>query len=136
MRTAISGSAWSGIYVALILFPLVAGAVFRPVDASDSLFINLSIGLGYVGFAIMAMELVLLSRVQAATAAFGLDALQMVHRQIAFVALALVLIHPLVLILAGYPWRMMLFGPEVPWAIMLGTLAVIATLLATPTCYK
>jgi predicted ferric reductase len=129
MRTALSGSTWVGFYVVLILFPLAAGAVFRPVDASDSLFINLSVALGYVGFAIMALELALLSRVQAATAAFGLDALLLVHRQIAFVALVLVLIHPLVLLPAGYPWRMLLLGPDIPWAIMLGTLAVLATAL-------
>ena len=129
MRTALSGSTWLSFYVALILFPLAAGTVFRPVDASDSLFINLSVALGYVGFAIMAMELTLLSRVKSATAAFGLDALQLVHKQIAFVALLLVVAHPLVLLPAGYPWQMLLLGPDVPWAIMLGTLAVIATVL-------
>lgn len=129
MRTALQGSTWLGFYVALILFPLGAGAVFRPVGASDSLFINLSVALGYVGFSIMAMELALLSRVRSATEAFGLDALQLVHKQIAFLALLLVLIHPLVLLPAGYPWQMMLLGPEVPWAIMLGTLAAIGTVL-------
>jgi predicted ferric reductase len=129
MRTALQGSTWLGFYIALILFPLAAGAVFRPVSASDSLFINLAVALGYVGFAIMAMELTLLSRLKSATAAFGLDALQLVHKRIAYVALLLVLIHPLVLLLAGYPWQMMLLGPDVPWAIRLGTLAVIATVL-------
>jgi predicted ferric reductase len=129
MRTALNGSTWLVFYVALILFPLAAGAVFRPVDASDSLFINLSVALGYVGFAIMAMELALLSRVKSATAAFGLDALQLVHKQIAFVALILVLIHPLMLLPAGYPWQMILLARQVPWPIMLGTLAVIATVL-------
>jgi predicted ferric reductase len=129
MRTALDGSTWLGFYVVLILFPLAAGAVFTPVGVSDSLFINLSVGLGYVGFSMMAMELTLLSRVKGATSAFGLDALQLVHKQIAFVALLLVLLHPLMLLLAGYPWQMMLLGPRVPWAIMLGTLAVIATVV-------
>lgn len=129
MRTALQGSTWLGFYVVLILFPLVAGAVFRPVGASDSLFINLSVALGYVGFSMMAMELALLSRVKSATAAFGLDALQLVHKQIAFVALLLVLIHPLALLPAGYPWQMMLPGPQVPWVVMLGTLAAIGTVL-------
>jgi predicted ferric reductase len=54
---------------------------------------------------LMAMELALLSRVKSATAAFWLDALQLVHKPIGFVALLLVLIHPLVLLLAGYPCR-------------------------------
>lgn len=105
MRTALQGSTWLGFYAALILFPLGAGAVFSPVGASDSLFINLSVALGYFGFSIMAMELALLSRVKSATAAFWLDALQLVHKPIGFVALLLVLIHPLVLLLAGYPCR-------------------------------
>jgi predicted ferric reductase len=129
MRTALQGSTWLGFYVGLILFPLGAGAVFRPVGASDSLFINVSVALGYVGFSIMAMELALLSRVKSATAAFGLDALQLVHKRIAYVALVLVLFHPLVLLPAGYPWQMLLLGPEVPWVIRLGTLAAIGTAL-------
>jgi predicted ferric reductase len=82
--------------------------------SSDSLFINLSGALGYIGFAMMATELTLLSLVKSATAAFGLDSLQLVHKQIAFVALLLVLLHPLVLLLAGYPWQMMVLGPRVP----------------------
>jgi hypothetical protein len=46
MRAALSGSTWLGFYIALIVFPLAAGTVFRPVDASDPLFIDLSAALG------------------------------------------------------------------------------------------
>ncbi|MCF7984926.1 MAG: ferric reductase-like transmembrane domain-containing protein [Thiohalocapsa sp.] len=51
------------------------------------------------------------------------------HKQIAVVALLLVLIHPLILLPAGYPWQMLLPGPAVPPAIRLGILAVLATVL-------
>jgi hypothetical protein len=40
-----------------------------------------------------------------------------------------VLLHPLVLLFASYPWQMLLVRPDVPWAIMLGAFAVIATML-------
>jgi predicted ferric reductase len=88
--------------------------------------INFSIALGYIGFSIMALELMLVSRFETAVRALSLDALQMFHKLMGIFALLLVLAHPLLLLIAGFPWRMFLPGANVPWAIPLGTFALIA----------
>jgi predicted ferric reductase len=119
------GAVWFGFYLVMIVFPLLVGSVFRPPGASDSFLINLSAGLGYVGFAIMALELALISRLKPAASAFGLDVLQQFHKEIGITAFLLVLAHPLLLVLAGYPGRILLPVPGVPWSVILGTLAFL-----------
>jgi predicted ferric reductase len=137
MRRVLSGSAWLGLYLVLIVLPLLLGSIFRPAGASTSFLINLSAGLGYVGFAIMALELALISRVERAASAFGLDVLQQFHREIGITAFCLILAHPLLLLLAGYPAGILLLGPGVPWTIALGTLAfVLLVVLITLSLWR
>jgi predicted ferric reductase len=129
MGQIIRGAIWFGLYLFLILFPLLVGSIFRPPGVTDSFLLNLSVALGYVGFAIMALELALIARVKEAAMAFGLDALQQFHKEIAFIAFLMVLAHPLLLLISGYPWRILLLSPDVPWSIMLGTLALLSAAL-------
>ena len=129
MRLILRGAAGLGVYLVLILLPLLLGSVFRPPSAS--FLVNLSAGLAYVGFAILALELALVSHVNRAASAFGLDVLQQFHKEIGLVASCLVASHPLLLLLAGYPPRILLLDSRVPWSVALGTLAflVLATLV-------
>jgi predicted ferric reductase len=133
MRLILNGAGQLGLYLILILAPLLLGSIFRPAAVSTSFLVNLSSGLGYVGFAVMALELALVSRVQTATAAFGLDVLQQFHKEIGLVACGLVLAHPILLVVAGYPARILWVDPSVPWSVALGTLAILllAVLIAT-----
>jgi predicted ferric reductase len=129
MKIMLRGAVWFGFYLVMILFPLIVGSIFRPSGASDSFLVNLSAGLGYVGFAIMALELALISRVKPAASAFGLDVLQQFHKEIGMTAFLLVAAHPLLLVLAGYPWRILLPVPGVPWTVILGTAAFLLAAL-------
>jgi predicted ferric reductase len=129
MKIMLRGAVWFGFYLVMILFPLVVGSIFRPSGASDSFLVNLSAGLGYVGFAIMALELALISRVKPAASAFGLDVLQQFHKEIGMTAFLLVAAHPLLLVLAGYPWRILLPVSGVPWSVILGTVAFLLVAL-------
>jgi predicted ferric reductase len=128
MHSTLRTTARIVVYLALIVFPLVVASVFRPFQASDTLLVNFSIALGYIGFAIMALELLLVSRFEIATRTLGLDALQMYHKLIGSFAVVLVFAHPLLLLINGFPWRMYLPGPGVPWVIPLGTLSLVAVL--------
>jgi predicted ferric reductase len=132
MKIMLRGAVWFGFYLVMILFPLVVGSIFRPPGASDSFLVNLSAGLAYVGFAIMALELALISRVKPAASAFGLDVLQQFHKEIGMTAFLLVAAHPILLILAGYPWRILLPVSGVPWSVILGTVSflLVALLIA------
>jgi len=129
MKLMLRGAVWFGFYLVLILFPLLVGSVFRPPGASDSFLVNLSAGLGYVGFAIMALELALISRVKPAASAFGLDVLQQFHKEIGITAFFMVLVHPILLVLSGYPLRILLPVPGVPWSVVLGTVAFLLVAL-------
>jgi predicted ferric reductase len=138
MKLMLRGAVWFGFYLILILFPLLVGSIFRPPGASDSFLINLSAGLAYVGFAIMALELALISRVKPAASAFGLDVLQQFHKEIGITAFLMVLAHPLLLVLSGYPWRILLWpGAGVPWSVALGTLAfLLVTVLISLSVWR
>jgi predicted ferric reductase len=129
MRILLRGAVWFGFYLVMILFPLLVGSVFRPAGASDSFLVNLSAGLGYVGFAIMALELALISRFKPAASAFGLDVLQQFHKEIGLTAFLMVLAHPLLLVVSGYPWRILLPVSGVPWSVVLGTVAFLLVAL-------
>ena len=59
----------------------------------------------------------------AASGAFSSD--RTILKEIGLTALCLVLAHPLLLLLAGYPSRILLLDPSVPWTIALGTLVFL-----------
>lgn len=129
MSHIFQGAFWFGLYLLLILFPLVVGSIFRPANAPDSILTNLSAAFGYIGFGIMALEMALIARIQRAASAFGLDALQQFHKQIGYVAVCMVLAHPALLLLDGYPWRILLPTSAVPWSVSLGTYALLCLIL-------
>src|SRR5512139_3588940 len=125
MRLILRGAVGLGLYLALLLLPLILGSLFRPAGVSRSFLVNLSAALGYLGFTVMALELALVSRVQRASSSFGLDVLQQFHKEIGITALGFVLAHPVLLLVAGYPARILLPSPRVPWGVVLGTVALL-----------
>ena len=129
MHLILRGAAGLGLYLLLLLLPLLCGTAFPPSNASSSYLVNLSVGLAYVGFAVMVLELSLISRVQRAASAFGLDVLQQFHKEIGIAAFCLLLTHPVLLVLGGYPARIVGFGSRVPWSVAAGTLAFLLLLV-------
>jgi predicted ferric reductase len=103
MRLIARGAIWFGLYLFLILLPLVTAAIFRPDSLSPSTLTEIGVGLGFVGFAIMATEFALVSRVSAAADAFGEDSLQLFHNLMGTIALAFIVAHPLLLVARDYP---------------------------------
>ena len=124
MNLLLRGIFWFGLYVFLVAFPLLVGAVSVPSSGSPSLIVDLADGLGYLALSMLALEMALVSRMDEAAGAFGLDALLQFHREAGVAALLLVLAH-VVLLLAtrGYPLAILGAGPGVPWPIRVGTLS-------------
>jgi predicted ferric reductase len=129
MRLIIRGIFWFGLYTCLILFPLLVGAVFIDPAESPSFIVDLAAASGYIGLALMAAELALVSRSDGAAGAFGEDALLQFHREIGIVALVFVCLHPVLLVVSRLyafdlllPWRM-------PWPVWMGSAALLAALL-------
>ena len=125
MQLILRGVAGLGLYLLLLLLPLLLGSAFQPPDASSSALVNVSAGLAYVGFAIIVLELSLVSRVNRAASAFGLDVLQQFHKEIGIAAFCLLLTHPILLVVAGYPARIVRPGSSVPWGVTSGTAAFL-----------
>jgi predicted ferric reductase len=121
---------WFGLYMVIVLLPLIAGAVFLGPENAAGPLVNLSAAFGYIGLALMASELALVSRFAGAAGAFGLDSLLQFHRQMGLVAMAFVAAHPMLLI-ADRAYTMGLLVPSagMPWPVLAGTAAFIAALL-------
>jgi predicted ferric reductase len=125
---------WFGLYLFLVTCPMGVAAMTMPRSGSASLSVNLAIGLGFVALGIMALEMALVSRLDAASGAFGLDVLFQFHRGVGIASVALVVIHLLLLIGCGaYPVAVLGLGHGVPMSIRLGTLAAILAVVLVIT---
>src|SRR5579871_6137578 len=107
MKHAAKAAFWFGLYLFLILFPLIVGAITRPSGGPRAFGLEFAVACGYVGLAIISFEFALIARVQSVTGVFGQDALQQFHRQMGYVATIFVLAHPIFLFLSGYPWTLL-----------------------------
>jgi len=103
MRMTVRGIIFFGIYIFLITLPLDVALLSNPQRAAQPLIVEIAVGAGFVGLSLMALEFALISRISAAAQPFGQDALQMFHNIMGVVALGLLLAHPLLLIISGYP---------------------------------
>jgi predicted ferric reductase len=97
------GILWYGLYLFLILLPLATAALANPTRASQPFMVELAVAAGFVGFSLMALEFALVSRINAAAEPFGEDSLQLFHNLMGSIALGFVLVHPILLIIYGYP---------------------------------
>ncbi len=130
MLLIVRGIFWFGLYTFLVTFPLLVGALAVPHSGAPSLSVDLADGLGYVAIAMLGLELALVSRMDEAAGAFGLDALLQFHREAGIAAMLLVVAHvTLLLTAAGYPAASLGLGPGVPWPIRVGTAAAACALL-------
>ncbi len=128
MTFILRGIFWFGLYVFLVAFPLLVGAVSVPRSGSPSFVVGLADGLGYLALSMLGLEMALVSRVDEAAGAFGLDALLQFHREAGITALLLVLAHVVLLLsTGGYPIAVLGLGAGVPWPARLGTLSATCT---------
>ncbi len=96
MLSVLAGVKWAAIYLVAVIAPLFLMLV-GDTPAGRGWWADLSMGLGFVGLAMLGLQLAVTARFHPVDAPFGLDAVLHFHRQISFVAFAFVLIHPLML---------------------------------------
>ena len=125
MSLIVRGIFWYGLYSFLILLPLATALLSEPDRAPQSLLVELAVGAGFVGLALMAFEFALISRIKKAAEPFGEDSLQLFHNLMGTVALGMMLAHPLLLIISGYP-AMCWLNPFASCANLATQTAVIA----------
>jgi predicted ferric reductase len=129
MRTKhlITGALWGGIYLALSLAPLVF-VMLSSTKPTRAFWTELSVGLGFVGLAMMCLQFALTARFPWLKAPYGSDVVYAFHRAISVVSVVLVLLHPLLLFASR--WEQMKQRPFThPWPFWLGTASVLALLV-------
>jgi predicted ferric reductase len=103
MNLLLRAVAWSGLYVFLVLLPLLAALWSSP--RGGGFLHELGVAAGYVALSMLALEFALIARLRAVAQPFGIDALQWFHRGLGFAALGFALAHPLLLLAAGMSAR-------------------------------
>lgn len=122
------GLFWVGVYLALIMTPLVVLLV-SPVPAGSGFWWDISLALGFAGTAMMGTLFFQTARFRRASAPFGIDIIYYFHRQISLVAFAFILIHPLLLLIVE-PSLWGLFRPAAgPWHFWAGVGSLLALCL-------
>lgn len=90
-------------YLALILAPLAVAAAVDPFRAERAWLVEASVACGFLALPLMLLQFGLVSRLRPLSRPFGTDALVLLHQYMGFLALALVLVHPLLLNARGLP---------------------------------
>ena len=132
MRRTVFGFFWIGLYLFVVLAPIVLMLV-PPVPTGRSFWVELSVALGFVGLTQIGIQFVLIARFRPLTYPYGIDVVLKHHRQIALVATAFILLHP-VLLLIEHPARVVLlnpFGGTYASKLGLAAVAVLVALAAT-----
>jgi len=132
MKTILSAFFWIGLYLTLVLAPLVVLKIGE-VPPGSGFWWDFSRALGFAGMAMMGVQFVLTARFRRASAPFGIDIIYYFHRYLAVLAFAVILLHFLILRI-GYVEVLGTMNPlEAPWYMTSGraALALFALLIAS-----
>jgi predicted ferric reductase len=125
----VSGGIWLSIYLGIVLAP-VAVLLLAPTPPGGGFLWDVSMGVGFAGLTMMAIQFVLTARFKRATAPFGIDVIYAFHRYLAYALLVVILLHPVILI-ARDPAQ--LSAVVTPWAvapeISAGTISLLLLLV-------
>lgn len=130
MRIALRAGVWIALYLAVAVAPLVF-ALLGTTRPGQGFVTDLSVALGYVGLAMMGLQLVLVARFTAVAGPFGQDGLLQFHRQIGLIGLGMVLAH----VALSAEWSMLasLDPAQTPWRVRFGVIAIVALVVLTVT---
>ena len=123
----IQGIFWIFLYIILVSAPLII-LLIGPVPEGREFWREFSVALGFAGLAMMVLQFVLTSRFKVIKAPYGADIVYHFHREISFVALLLILIHPILLFIFSPETIKLLNIFSAPWRARAGV-AAIATLV-------
>jgi predicted ferric reductase len=130
MSRTLSGFFWLILYLFIVLVPMFLMLV-RPLPSGRNFWLEFSVALGFVGLTQIAVQFVLIARFRRVTAPYGIDIILQYHRQIALVAVLLILAHPTIIFINN-PSRLELLNPlGGNWASRAGLASILALVLLT-----
>jgi predicted ferric reductase len=126
---SLAGIFWILLYLGIVTVPILLMLV-PPVPSGRGFWLELSVALGFAGLTQIGLQFLLIARFKRVTAPYGIDIILKYHRQIAVVAVAAIVLHPLILVMDN-PSRLKLLNPlQGNWASRSALMAT-AVLLAT-----
>lgn len=129
MKTMVSGAIWLTIYLGIVLAPLAA-LLLVPTPEGGGFLWDVSMGLGFAGITMMAVQFVLTARFRSATAPFGIDVIYAFHRYLAYALLVLILLHPVILIVRDPAQKAAVLTPwTVSFEVSAGTASLFLLLV-------
>jgi predicted ferric reductase len=127
MKTAVRGTFWIFVYLAVTVAPLVFA--WAGPEPGRGLLVNLSVALGFVGLAMMGLQFALVARFKSVSAPFGMDVVLQYHRQMAYVALIFILAHPILLFVENTQFLALLDVFTSPLRAKMAVASTVALLL-------
>lgn len=125
VRSITTGILWALLYLFLVLAPLFIMLV-GPRAPGREFWRDLSVSLGFIGLAMMALQFVLTARFKWLKAPYGSDLVYHFHRQISFVAFTLIVAHPLLLFIFSPKTIALLNVFTAPWRARFAIVAVLS----------
>jgi predicted ferric reductase len=114
LRYALRGGVWMLVYLFFIMAPLFA-LLIGPLPPARDFWTEFSVAIGYSGLAIMGLQFGLTARFRYVTTPWGEDVIYHFHRRISLLALALVVVHPLILFAVRPELLVLLNSFTAPW---------------------
>lgn len=130
MRDAVRAVGWTVGYVLLALAPLALALI--QLDPGRGFWVDFSVGLGFVGLSLLGLQFILAARSRRLSEPFGIDVVLQFHREIGYVALAMVLVHPAVLFVHDTRF-LRLLEPAAPMRAKLAVASVVLLLVLIAT---
>lgn len=126
------GTVWIVVYLLFILLPLLALLAGSLPPARD-VWTEFSVALGYSGLAIMGLQFGLTARFRHVTEPWGEDVIYHFHRRISLLAVALVIVHPLIMFAVQPQLLEMPALDAIPWGAVAAFVSVGALIVLVVT---
>lgn len=120
---------WIILFLLLVFTPLGVLLTGPEPTASRSIWVDISVGLGFVGLALMALQFMLTARLKWVKRPFGSDLIYHFHRQISIAAFFMIIAHPLILFILDARYLRLLNLISAPWRARAGVSSAILLIL-------
>jgi predicted ferric reductase len=128
MQRAVTGAVWALVYLLAVVAPLFLMLV-GDAPPSRGWLVDISVALGFIGLAMLGLQFALTARFNAVDASYGLDVVLRFHREISYVALAMILAHPTLLFIDDPALLALLNIFDAGWQARAGVASVVLLLL-------
>jgi predicted ferric reductase len=117
------------LYLLIILAPLLLVTIITPGTLHEQgILYEIGKNFGLTAFMILMLQPLIAGRFKWIEAPFGLDILIRFHKYMAFFAICLLILHPVLLAAGGLGWKL-LIGIDLPWYIWVAKITLVLLLV-------